>query len=99
MSKSKGLCPFCKTEMIPDIVESNFLRRDRCRCTKCSRIIYICRTPFCNDYTKSGELYDDEFCAKHSEGLKGFVKDLPNKILDDIEKKVEIEKQKDKKTP
>ncbi|MCZ6145101.1 hypothetical protein O5255_27805, partial [Escherichia coli] len=28
----------------------------------CKSIIYVCRTPGCENYAKGGHLYDDELC-------------------------------------
>ncbi len=44
-SKHKGLCPFCKAEVIPRVIQENHVRRDKCECPECKEAIYICRAP------------------------------------------------------
>lgn len=60
--KSSGVCPFCGSFIQARVVETNYLRRDKCRCPDCSNVIYVCRMPGCNNYTKGGDIWDDEFC-------------------------------------
>lgn len=86
MSKPEGLCPFCSEKMIPKVVESNFFTRDKCKCVSCDETIYVCRTPFCDDYTKGGEYYDDELCPQHGDDLVKFGKDLPNHLREAAER-------------
>lgn len=61
-AKPKGKCPFCLKLMVPKVLEENTLRRDKCQCSFCSKIVYICRMPSCNNYAKGGDYYDDELC-------------------------------------
>ncbi|WP_220731368.1 hypothetical protein, partial [Salmonella enterica] len=77
--KHKGKCPFCNSEMAPEVIEKNTIRRDKCKCTTCGEIIYKCRNIFCNDYAKGGLLYDDELCPPCGEGLLKAVKEFPDK--------------------
>jgi hypothetical protein len=60
--KHLGICPFCKELTTPSVAEDNTLRRDKCICPKCSNVVYVCRTPGCDDYTRGGDIYDDELC-------------------------------------
>lgn len=74
------MCPFCKEKMTPDITQENNLRRDKCKYTKCEQNIYICRSPGCKDYSRGGDIYDDEFCMACSDKLAEFGKDATHKI-------------------
>lgn len=67
--KSKGKCPYCKELMIPDVIEENTVRRDKCKCSnsKCNGIIYACMGIGCNDYAKSGDFWDDNLCPECTE--------------------------------
>ncbi|WP_311418411.1 hypothetical protein [Haemophilus parahaemolyticus] len=60
--KAKGLCPFCNEFIKASTIETNYLRRDKCKCPECKNFIYICRMPGCNNYAKGGEIWDDELC-------------------------------------
>lgn len=60
--KHKGQCPFCNEIVQPKVIEENTIRRDKCLCTECSEIIYVCRSPGCQNYAKGGEHYDHELC-------------------------------------
>jgi ribosomal protein S27AE len=64
--KHLGTCPFCKELVTPYVVEGNVIRRDKCQCPNCHKIVYVCRTPGCCDYARGGELYDDELCPSCS---------------------------------
>lgn len=72
--KSKGACPFCNEQIVPIVVEENSIRRDKCQCPECSEIVYVCRSPGCNNYTKGGEFWDDELCPSCTDGISGNVK-------------------------
>ncbi|HDS0961602.1 hypothetical protein D3C80_1392270 [compost metagenome] len=72
--KDEGKCPFCSEVMTPEVVEENNIRRDKCKCVKCNRNIYVCRAPGCRDYARGGEVYDDEFCMSCSDKLSEFGK-------------------------
>ncbi|GKV83674.1 hypothetical protein PEC106664_44480 [Pectobacterium carotovorum subsp. carotovorum] len=61
-SKHKGICPFCKNEVVPRVTQENHVRRDKCKCPECKEDIYVCRAPGCENYAKGGHLYDDELC-------------------------------------
>lgn len=63
--KEKGICPFCKKEITPIVIEVNTIRRDKCKCPECNQSIYVCTVPGCYDYAKGGNLYDDNFCPEH----------------------------------
>ncbi len=62
MKKPIGVCPFCEERTRANVIDSNTLRRDKCKCEKCNEYIYVCRTPACHNYAKGGAIYDDEFC-------------------------------------
>ena len=72
-SKHKGLCPFCKAEVIPRVIQENHVRRDKCECPECKEAIYICRAPGCENYAKGGRLYDDELCPSCTSCIGGGV--------------------------
>jgi len=74
--KSKGICPFCGEQVTPIVVEENILRRDQCQCPECSGIVYVCRTPGCNNYAKGGDIWDDEFCPSCTNDVSGTVKSV-----------------------
>ncbi len=73
--KHKGVCPFCKEEMIPTIVEKSTFQRDRCQCSnpECRQIIYVCRFPGCCDYAKGGSSYAHELCPEHTHEASKFT--------------------------
>ncbi len=75
--KSAGKFPFCEKKTSPIVIESNFFRRDKCKCTACLKIIYKCRNILCRDYAKGGGFYDDELCPSCGAGLLSSVKKLP----------------------
>ncbi len=52
--KARGLCPFCSNSITAKIIEYNYIRRDKCKYPDCNHIIYVCRTPSCNNYAKGG---------------------------------------------
>jgi len=68
-SKHTGKCPFCEEAVTPTVLTENSLRRDVCRCSSCSELILICRTPGCQDYAKGGHVYDDELCPGCTAGV------------------------------
>ncbi|WP_131604661.1 hypothetical protein [Pectobacterium carotovorum] len=72
--KSLGVCPFCKKNVRPVVVEANYARRDKCQCPECKESVYVCRGFGCEDYTKGGELYDDEFCPKCAQSISSGTK-------------------------
>ncbi|WP_353396809.1 hypothetical protein [Atlantibacter hermannii] len=75
-SKHKGICPFCKNEIIPRVTQKNYVRRDKCECPECKKDIYVCRAPGCENYAKGGSLYDDELCPSCTSGVGGGVGSL-----------------------
>ena len=75
-SKHKGVCPFCNIEMIPSVIEENTIRRDKCQCPDCGKYVYVCRTPGCRDYSKGGDIYDDELCPSCTSAIGGSVGSL-----------------------
>lgn len=83
--KHEGMCPFCGEVTQPIVLEKNRFRRDKCECTNCNKIIYRCRNFFCNDYAKSGIIYDDELCPACSNGLSDAASKLPGKIREAAE--------------
>ncbi|MBA5202210.1 hypothetical protein [Pectobacterium aroidearum] len=62
--KHPGICPHCREKVTPDIIEENSIRRDKCKCPKCEGVVYVCRTPGCDDYAKGGNTYDEELCPQ-----------------------------------
>ena len=74
--KSKGLCPFCNEQVVPYVIEENTIRRDKCQCPECSGILYVCRSPGCNNYAKGGDFWDDEFCPTCTGDVSGTVKSV-----------------------
>lgn len=78
--KDEGKCPFCKETMTPEVTQENTLRRDKCKCSKCERDIYVCRAPACRDYARGGDMYDDEFCMDCSDKLAEFGKEATEKL-------------------
>lgn len=60
--KHKGTCPFCSEIVQPNVVEENSVRRDKCQCPSCQELVYVCRSPGCQNYAKGGKMYDDELC-------------------------------------
>lgn len=61
--KHQGKCAYCGEMVMPRIIEENDLRRDKCKCPLCGNFMYVCRTPGCNNYARSGSMYDDELCS------------------------------------
>ena len=61
-NKHAGICPYCGDNVTPVLIEENNIRRDVCKCPSCEKQLLICRTPGCQNYTKGGEIYDDELC-------------------------------------
>lgn len=74
-AKSKGMCPFCNEQIEPIVIEENTIRRDKCQCPECSGIIYVCRSPGCNNYAKGG-IWDDELCPACTTEVSSMVKGL-----------------------
>lgn len=70
--KQKGVCPFCKELVAPEVVEKNRVGRDRCVCPNCKESVYLCRTPSCHDYAKWTESYDHQFCPACWDTIKKF---------------------------
>ncbi len=75
-SKSKGVCPFCNETVEPVVIEENTIRRDKCQCPECSSVIYVCRSPGCNNYAKGGDIWDDELCPACTSDISGTVKSV-----------------------
>ena len=67
--RHSGICPFCKETIIADTLEENYVRRDKCQYPSCKGVIYVCRSPGCDNYAKGGDLYDDELCPECTRGL------------------------------
>jgi ribosomal protein S27AE len=68
-AKHKGKCPFCGEDVIPEIQNENFIRRDECLCPECSKSIYVCQSPGCDNYAKGGGIYDDKLCPECTRGI------------------------------
>lgn len=73
LKKESGCCPFCGAFVAPQILEENRLKRDKCRCLNCNSTIYLCIAPGCNNYTKSGVVWDDWFCPSCTKYLSTSV--------------------------
>ena len=67
LKKQKGKCPFCLKSIEPEIIEENTVRRDKCKCTECEELIYLCRSPGCHDFAKGTSVYDHELCPSCTE--------------------------------
>ena len=80
-TKHAGTCPFCKEIVNPITIEENAIRRDKCKCPSCSETIYVCRTPGCDDYAKSGNVYDDELCPECTRSITANSGDLIKGVL------------------
>lgn len=61
-TKHPGICPHCRAKVSPVIIEENLIRRDKCECPSCKGVVFACRTPGCDDYSKGGSAYDEELC-------------------------------------
>lgn len=81
MPKSMGKCPFCEKKMIPKVIEANSFRRDKCQCSECGEIIYVCRKFGCKNYAKGSQYYDEELCPDCSEELASTVGKVGEKAL------------------
>lgn len=68
-NKHAGICPYCGDNVTPVLIEENNIRRDVCKCPSCEKQLLICRTPGCQNYTKGGEIYDDELCPSCTSSL------------------------------
>lgn len=75
-SKQSGACPFCKNTVTAVIKEDNVIRRDKCSCPHCEKIIYVCRAPGCDHYAKGRNFYDDELCPECTRSLSSGGSDL-----------------------
>jgi hypothetical protein len=70
--KPAGKCPFCNELVRAEVIEStNSLRRDKCRCPRCGETLYVCRMPGCDNYARSGLVWDDELCPTCSSRYLG----------------------------
>ena len=67
--KQIGECPFCNEMQVPVLIEANTIRRDKCACSVCKEVIYVCRTPGCHSFAKGGSAYDDELCPACTRGV------------------------------
>ena len=67
--KPEGKCPFCGEIVRAQVVEENYVRRDRCQCPRCAEMLYVCRMPGCSNYAKGGALWDDELCLSCTAGI------------------------------
>ena len=81
----KGYCSSCFNHTKHKLVEQNYVRRNIYQCTNCQSKTLQCRA--CHNFTRSGEKWDDEFCAEHS-GLIASFKALNKKLnsIDDYKK-------------
>lgn len=88
MSKNseKGYCSSCFQYTTHKLIEQNYIRRNVYECAKCKSKTLQCRA--CSNFTRSGEKWDDEFCAEHN-GLIANFKTL-NKTLDNLDDYEEI---------
>ncbi len=60
-NKHLGICPCCKTEVMPKIIEEKMIR-DLCECPECNAKIMVCCTPGCQNYAQSGKILNNDFC-------------------------------------
>lgn len=74
--KTKGICPFCKEEVMPVVLEENTVRRDKCQCPECKKTIYSCRGAGCDNYAKGGNYYDQELCPECTRAAVATAKDV-----------------------
>ena len=67
----QGKCPFCKQVVLPKIVETGVIQRNKLQCPTetCGQYMYKCRTPGCHDFAKWTEVYDHEFCPDCTESV------------------------------
>ncbi len=72
--KHSGMCPFCNQEVMPEVVKQNIFRRDKCVCPSCGKAVYVCRSPGCSNYAKSGPLWDHELCPSCTSEISGIAK-------------------------
>lgn len=88
--KRPGMCPNCKETVKAQVIESNRLRRDVCKCPSCQVPILVCRGAECEDYALGGERYDDEYCEtcfrKFLNSCKEAIKELPERLRASAEK-------------
>ena len=68
-NKHGGIWRYCGDNVTPVLIEENNIRRDVCKCPSCEKQLLICRTPGCQNYTKGGEIYDDELCPSCTSSL------------------------------
>ncbi|WP_392559776.1 hypothetical protein [Orbus mooreae] len=74
--KIMGVCPYCQEKVSARVIKKHILRRDKCECPLCLKIIYVCRYPGCHNYASGGCVYDDELCptcAKDIANSSGFI--------------------------
>lgn len=76
--KPAGKCPFCNKQVRAEVVETtSSLRRDKCRCPTCGETVYVCRMPGCNNYARSGMIWDDELCPSCYGSFFGQIETTP----------------------
>ena len=69
-TKTKGFCSHCFKNSYHIKEKQNLLRRSSYVCQECKRATLPCRV--CQNFTKGGSYYDDEFCAEHNRTIQSF---------------------------
>ncbi len=84
MASEKGYCSSCFGYTKHKLIEQNYVRRNVYECANCKSKTLQCRS--CDNFTRSGKKWDDEFCAEHSGQIANF-KNLNKKLksIDDYE--------------
>ena len=66
----KGYCSFCFKFTNHQLLEQNYIRRNKYYCTNCKEVTIMCRV--CTNFTKSGTKWDDELCSEHNGEIANF---------------------------
>ena len=80
--KHEGKCPECRKTIMPIIEEKNNLRRDKCSCPECHAVLYVCRSPGCDDYALGSDLYDNEFCPACTKAMATKTGEVLSEVKD-----------------
>lgn len=66
----EGYCSTCFKNTKHTLVQQNYIRRNVYECASCKTSTLMCR--YCNNFTNSGEYWDDELCAVHDGVIPNF---------------------------